>query len=194
MRAFFARAQCNCCVIAPRIAIFLRTRLESLALAARMGCDIIEVDVTRTLDGELVLNHDGFLDRFTNTTGDVEHTELRELDRMDFGAWRGSRFRGIHIAHFDDALRLARELNVGLYLDIKSKGIGPLVLAALAKEQMTGRVRFGGEWDDIRKLDPRANEDPSAGLQPGFKTRRRRASSQRRQTSHRQLHSQRPRN
>ena len=36
--------------------------LESLALAARMGCDIIEVDVTRTLDGELVLNHDNFLD------------------------------------------------------------------------------------------------------------------------------------
>src|SRR5579859_5262235 len=142
--------------------------LESLALAARMGCDIIEVDVTRTLDGELVLNHDNFLDRFTNTTGEVEHTELRELDRMDFGAWRGSRFRGIHIAHFDDALRLAREMKVGLYLDIKSKGIGPQVLAALAKEQMTGRVIFGGEWDDIRKLDPRANEDPHAGLQPGF--------------------------
>ena len=142
--------------------------LQSLALAARMGCDIIEVDVTRTLDGELVLNHDGFLDRFTNTTGEVEHTELRELDRMDFGAWRGSRFRGIHIAHFDDALRLARELNVGLYLDIKAKGIGPQVLAALAKGQMTGRVIFGGEWDDIRKLDPRANEDPSTGLQPGF--------------------------
>ncbi len=142
--------------------------LESLELAARMGCDIIEVDATRTLDGKLVLNHDNFLDRFTNTTGEVEHTELRELDRMDFGAWRGSRFRGIHIAHFDDALRLARELNVGLYLDIKSKGIGPLVLAALAKEQMSGRVMFGGEWDDIRKLDPRANEDPSASLQPGF--------------------------
>jgi glycerophosphoryl diester phosphodiesterase/HEAT repeat protein len=142
--------------------------LESLALAARMGCDIIEVDVTRTLDGELVLNHDNFLDRFTNTTGEVEHTELRELDRMDFGAWRGTRFRGIHIAHFDDALRLARELNVRLYLDIKSKGIGSLVLASLAREHMNGRVIFGGEWDDIRRLDPRANEDPSASLQPGF--------------------------
>src|ERR1039458_7952758 len=144
--------------------------LESLALAARMGCDIIEVDVTRTLDGELVLNHDNFLDRFTNTTGEVEHTELRELDRMDFGAWRGARFRGMHIAHFEDALRLARNLNVGLYLDIKSKGIGPQVLASLAREQMTGRVIFGGEWDDIRKLNPRANEDPSASLQPGFTT------------------------
>ena len=142
--------------------------LESLALAARMGCDIIEVDVTRTLDGELVLNHDTFLDRFTNTTGDVERTELRELDRMDFGGWRGERFRGMRIAHLDDALRLAREMKVGLYLDIKSKGIGPKILAALAQEGMTERVIFGGEWDDVKALDARANPDPVGDLQPGF--------------------------
>ena len=142
--------------------------LESLALAARMGCDIIEVDVTRTLDRQLVLNHDNFLDRFTNTTGEVEHTNLRELDRMDFGAWRGQRFRGMHIAHFDDALRLARELNVGLYLDIKSKGIGPEVLAALQREGMSNRVMFGGEWEDVKALDPQANPDHVVDLQPGF--------------------------
>jgi glycerophosphoryl diester phosphodiesterase len=142
--------------------------LDALALAARMGCNIIEVDVTRTLDGELVLNHDNFLDRFTNSTGEVEHTELRELDKMDFGAWRGSRFRGMHIAHLSDALRLARELNVGLYLDIKTKGIGPQLVASLAREGMTERVIFGGEWDDIRALDPRANEDETKSLDPGF--------------------------
>jgi glycerophosphoryl diester phosphodiesterase/HEAT repeat protein len=143
--------------------------LESLALAARMGCDVIEVDVTRTLDGQLVLNHDNFLDRFTSSTGEVEHTDLRELDRMDFGAWRGQRFRGMQIAHFDDALRLARELNVDLYLDIKSKGIGSKVLDALAREGMTDRVMFGGEWDDVKALSPRANPDPVADLQPGFR-------------------------
>jgi glycerophosphoryl diester phosphodiesterase len=142
--------------------------LESLALAARMGCDVVEVDVTRTLDGQLVLNHDNFLDRFTNSTGEVEHTDLRELDRMDFGAWRGRRFRGMHIAHFDAALRLAREMNIDLYLDIKSKGIGPNVLDALKREEMTERVMFGGEWDDVKALNPQANSDPVADLQPGF--------------------------
>jgi glycerophosphoryl diester phosphodiesterase len=142
--------------------------LESLALAARIGCTVVEVDVTRTLDGELVLNHDNFLDRFTNSTGDVEHTELRELDRMDFGAWRSPRFRGMHIAHLDDALRLARKMDIGLYLDIKTKGIGPQVLTTLAQEGMTERVIFGGEWDDIKALNPHANEDPTAGLEPGF--------------------------
>lgn len=141
--------------------------LAALALAARMGCDIVEVDVRRTADGVLVLNHDGFLDRFTDTTGDVEDTDLRELDRMDFGAWMGERFRGMPIAHLDDALRLARELGIGLDLDIKTKGIGRQVLAVLADEGMTHHVIFGGEWDDIRRLDPAANLDPSAGLQPG---------------------------
>jgi glycerophosphoryl diester phosphodiesterase len=56
---------------------------------------------------------------------------------MDFGSWMGHRFTGMHIAHFKDALRLARELKIGLYLDIKTKGIGPQVLTALAREDMT---------------------------------------------------------
>lgn len=142
--------------------------LESLALAARMGCDIVEVDVRRTADGALVLNHDGFLDRFTDTTGEVEDTDVRELDAMDFGAWMGEPFRGMHIAHFDEALHIARDLGIGLYLDIKTKGIGKQVLAALAREGMTSQVVFGGEWDDIRLLDPGANNDKSAGVEPGF--------------------------
>ena len=142
--------------------------LGALAFAAHMGCDIVEVDVRRTAYGELVLNHDGFLDRFTDTTGEVESTDSRELDRMDFGSWMGERFRGMHIAHFAEALRLARELNIGLYLDIKTSGIGQQVLAAIDQEGMTNRVIFGGEWDDIRALDPGANQDASVGLEPGF--------------------------
>lgn len=142
--------------------------LQSLAIAARMGCDIVEVDVRRTADGALVLNHDGFLDRFTDATGEVEDTDLRELDQMDFGGWMGERFRGMHIARFEDVLRMARELRIGLYLDIKTKGIGEQVLATLAKQGMTHQVIFGGEWNDIHRLDPEANSDRSASLQPGF--------------------------
>ena len=142
--------------------------LEALAFAAHMGCNIVEVDVRRTLDGTLVLNHDGYLDRFTDTTGEVEDTDLRELDRTDFGIWMGKRFTGIPIAHFDDALRLARQLKIGLFLDIKTKGIGKEVLAALDREGMTDQVVFGGEWDDIHQLAPQANPDPVAGDQPSF--------------------------
>jgi glycerophosphoryl diester phosphodiesterase len=98
----------------------------------------------------------------------VEHTDLRELDRLDFGGWRGDRFRDIRIAHLGDALRLARRFNVSLYLDVKTKGIGPELLAALAREGMSERVIFGGEWDDIHLLDPRANKERTAYLEPGM--------------------------
>ena len=46
--------------------------LESLKQAALLGCDVVEIDVRRTLDGKLVLNHDGVLERLTDGIGDTE--------------------------------------------------------------------------------------------------------------------------
>ncbi len=66
--------------------------LESLALAARMGCNIVEIDIRKTLDGQLVLNHDDFLERLTNGMGNVELTSSDELQLLDTGAWMGDRF------------------------------------------------------------------------------------------------------
>ena len=63
--------------------------LESLALAARMGCNIVEIDVRKTADGKLVLNHDDFLERLTSGMGTVEHTSSDELALLDAGAWMG---------------------------------------------------------------------------------------------------------
>lgn len=46
--------------------------LESLEQAALMGCNVVEIDLRRTLDGEIVLNHDGFLERLTDGVGETE--------------------------------------------------------------------------------------------------------------------------
>jgi glycerophosphoryl diester phosphodiesterase len=141
--------------------------LESLDLAARMGCNIVEVDVRRTLDGQLVLNHDDYLERLTGGMGDVELTSSDELGLLDTGAWMGQRFSQMRIPLFEQALELARERGIGLALDLKSKGIAPLVLAALEREGMLERVTFGGEWDDVPPLYPDANRDPVASVEPG---------------------------
>lgn len=141
--------------------------LESLALAARMGCNIVEIDVRKTLDGQLVLNHDDFLERLTNGTGTVELTSSDELELLDTGAWMGDRFTGMRIPRFEEALRVAREQGIGLYLDIKTKGIAPLLLATLRREAMLERVVFGGEWEDVPPLYPGANRDAVAYVDPG---------------------------
>src|ERR1700759_141413 len=122
--------------------------LESLALAARMGCNIVEIDVRKTLDGTLVLNHDDFLERLTNGMGNVELTSYDELQLLDAGAWMGDRFRGMRIPRYEEALRVAREQGIGLDLDIKTKGIALLLLESLEREGMLQRVIFGGEWQD----------------------------------------------
>ena len=141
--------------------------LESLSLAGRMGCNIVEIDIRKTLDGELVLNHDDFLERLTSGMGNVEVTSFDELQLLDSGVWMGDRFRGMRIARFEDAIRVAREQGFGLYLDIKTKGIAPLLLEILQREGMLERVVFGGEWEDVRSLHPGANQDAVAYVDPG---------------------------
>ena len=141
--------------------------LESLALAARMGCNIVEIDIRKTLDGQLVLNHDDFLERLTNGMGNVELTSYDELQLLDAGAWMGDRFRGMRIPRFEEALRVAREQGIGLDLDIKTKGIALLLLESLEREGMLQRVIFGGEWQDVKALYPDANRDPVAWVEPG---------------------------
>ena len=141
--------------------------LESLALAARMGCNIVEIDIRKTADGQLVLNHDDLLERLTGGMGTVELTSYDELQLLDTGAWMGERFAGMRIPRFEDAVQLAREQGIGLYLDIKTKDIAPLLLEILEREGMLERVVFGGEWEDVRALYPNANHDAVAYINPG---------------------------
>src|ERR1700678_1147033 len=53
--------------------------LESLEQAALLGCDAVEIDLRRTLDGEIVLNHDGILERLTDGVGTAEDTYYDDL-------------------------------------------------------------------------------------------------------------------
>ncbi|MDT7815210.1 MAG: hypothetical protein QOJ42_5126, partial [Acidobacteriaceae bacterium] len=141
--------------------------LESLEQAALLGCDVVEIDLRRTLDRKIVLNHDGALERLTDGIGDTEASYYDDLRLRDAGGWMGDRFEGMEIPLFVDALRLAREKDIRLVLDIKDKGIGPDVLQLLQREGMLQRVRFGGEWADIQQLYPQANENPPVWVQPG---------------------------
>jgi glycerophosphoryl diester phosphodiesterase len=143
--------------------------LESLEQAALLGCNVVELDVRRTLDGELVLNHDGVLERLTDGIGEAETTYSGDLELRDLGGWMGDRFTGMRIARFEDALRLARKMDIRLVVDMKTKGMGADVLELLQREGMLERVQFNGEWSDVKQLYPAAT-DAGAGttwVQPG---------------------------
>ena len=143
--------------------------LESLDEAALLGCNVVELDIRRTLDGQLVLNHDGVLERLTDGFGDVETSYLDDLRMRDAGSWMGERFTGLRMPLFADALRLARDRDLRLILDIKDKNIGAAVLQLVQREGMLERVRFNGEWADVKLLYPQANtRDEAIWVQPGI--------------------------
>jgi len=142
--------------------------LESLEQAALLGCNVVEIDLRRTLDGKIVLNHDGILERLTDGTGDVEKSYSDDLQLRDAGSWMGERFTGMRITLFEDALRLARQQDIRLILDIKTKGIGVDLLPLLQREGMLERVDFSGESSDVKQLYPGATRagDATAWVQP----------------------------
>jgi glycerophosphoryl diester phosphodiesterase len=143
--------------------------LESLDQAALLGCNVVEIDLRRTLDGKIVLNHDGILERLTDGTGEAEKTYYGDLELRDAGSWMAERFTGMHMTLFEDALRLARERDIRLILDIKEKGTGFDVLQIVQREGMLQRVQFGGKSDDVKKLYPRIADAGSetVWVQPG---------------------------
>ncbi len=143
--------------------------LESLDQAALLGCNVVEIDLRRTLDGKIVLNHDGIMERLTDGVGEAETSYYGDLQLRDAGSWMGQRFENMHMTLFQDALRLARERDIRLVLDMKDKGLGADVLQILEREGMLQRVQFNGEWEDVKKLYPAATDvgDGTVWVQPG---------------------------
>ncbi len=143
--------------------------LESLDQAALLGCNVVEIDLRRTLDGQIVLNHDGILERLTNGVGEVETSYYDDLRSLDAGSWMGERFASMRMVLFEDALRVARDRGIRLVLDMKDKGLGSDVLRILEREGMLQRVQFNGEWQEVKKLYPAATDvgDGTVWVQPG---------------------------
>jgi len=53
----------------------------------RLGVDELETDINITADGQLVLIHDGYLNRTTNCKGPVMAKTLAEVERCDAAYW-----------------------------------------------------------------------------------------------------------
>jgi glycerophosphoryl diester phosphodiesterase len=57
--------------------------LYTYQLAVNLGVDVLEMDVHRTKDGQLVVLHDSTVDRTTNGTGPVDQFTLVEIKKLD---------------------------------------------------------------------------------------------------------------
>jgi hypothetical protein len=112
--------------------------------AAAVGGDYMELDVHVTKDGELVLMHDGKIDRTTNGTGAVRELTLAEIRKLDAG-------RGQQVPTLREALLWAKQK--GLRIDIDHKD-GPVedIARVIHETGMTKQVVIEGPRDRLKRF------------------------------------------
>ena len=94
--------------------------LAAIRAAAELGVEFVEVDVRHTADGVLVLMHDETVDRTTTGSGEVGSLSWEELRALELEEGDPADPEASVVPLFSDALRLARELAVTLYVDQKT--------------------------------------------------------------------------
>ncbi|HKV85849.1 MAG TPA: glycerophosphodiester phosphodiesterase family protein [Ktedonobacterales bacterium] len=94
--------------------------LLAFSLAFDLGADAIECDVQRSRDGQLVIIHDGTVDRTTDGSGFVSEQGLGELRGLDAGRkWRVTQ----RIPTLEETLALVWERGGAVNLEIKGESI-----------------------------------------------------------------------
>jgi len=131
----------RCLVIAHRgaSAAAPENTLAAFRLAADLGADGVELDVRRTVDGQLVVIHDASVDRTTDGTGRVAALTLDQLRRFDAGRKFGPPFRGERIPLLSKVFEvLGGRLLVDV--EVKAAGVEAALLDLIRKTQMMDSV------------------------------------------------------
>lgn len=82
--------------------------LAAFRLGLALGADGVECDVHMSRDGELMVIHDGTVDRTTDGKGRVGDLSLSELKALDAGSWYGEAFRGERLPTLDEVFALVK--------------------------------------------------------------------------------------
>lgn len=131
--------------------------LWSFYAGLEMRADGIETDIQRTSDGVLVLHHDDTLERVACEKGRIMERTYAQLLEMDFGAFKGERFKGERVVTLDTFLHHFGRKNLELALEIKQYGVEEQTLACIAthgcRERVTLTSFLWKSLEAVRALD-----------------------------------------
>lgn len=130
--------------------------LAAFRRAIDIRVDMIELDVTLSSDGTVVVFHDDTLERTSTGSGPVMERSLAELKELDAGRWFGAEFAGERIPTLAEALDLINGQAL-LNVEIKTEAVGDgtadgiveKVVALVRERQMESQVI-------VSSFDPRA--------------------------------------
>jgi len=125
--------------------------------AARLGVDVLELDVHETADGEFVVIHDDTVDRTTDGSGPVSALTMRELRELDAGyAWTPSgpradagegeyayRGQGVTLPTLGEVLSASAGAAVNVEIKQDDVGVARRLCDYLRRHDATTRVMVG---------------------------------------------------
>ncbi len=128
--------------------------LAGFAMGARLGADLLEMDVQMTADGAVVVVHDATVDRTTNGSGLVKDYTLAALQALDAGSWFNARYPqradpayvGLRVPTLAEVLAWGREQPVGFSIELKH---GPIFYTGL-EEAVVEIVRGAGLLERVQ--------------------------------------------
>jgi len=115
--------------------------LAAFTRAADLGADAIELDCRLTRDGQAAVIHDAALDRVNALGGEVASFPLAELQTIDVGSWFGPDWSDQTIPSLGQALDLARDRGLGVYIEMKAEA-EPAGLIDRLRGDYAGRGRL----------------------------------------------------
>ncbi|MBI2825118.1 MAG: glycerophosphodiester phosphodiesterase [Planctomycetia bacterium] len=138
--------------------------LQSLAKAARLHADYVEIDVRTTKDGGFFLLHDGNLDRTTTGRGAIRQATSQAVLKLDAGRWFGQPFAHANVPELTEYLSKFPP-SMGLYFD--AKDITPEALAeAVSRHGLVERTvvyQSPAYLEKLKAINPRIRHLPPAG-------------------------------
>lgn len=83
--------------------------LPAFQSCIEMGVDMIEIDLQRTKDGELILMHDRTVDRCTNGKGKISEMTYDEIQRLRLRPQHSASITRNHIPTLEEVLNLCKD-------------------------------------------------------------------------------------
>ncbi|MEB7038422.1 glycerophosphodiester phosphodiesterase [Staphylococcus gallinarum] len=95
------------------------TRVAFEAALESNEVDILEIDIHKTIDDQLVVIHDPSIDRTSNGTAKIKNNTLEELQQYDYGFWKEIKYANQKLLVLDDVLELIARSSKGLMIEVK---------------------------------------------------------------------------
>ncbi|HEX3000283.1 MAG TPA: glycerophosphodiester phosphodiesterase family protein [Armatimonadota bacterium] len=140
--------------------------LVAFRRAIELGFTALELDVHRTADGEIVVMHDGKVDRTTDGSGLLSEMTLAQVKALDAGSWKDAEFAGERVPTLKEVCDLVRGRAFTL-VEIKDEGITDEVLRVLQDEKYDDQVAIISFSADNMRRTHELRPDIPAGFLTG---------------------------